>query len=111
NGSVKFKGNFLVAEDCTIVATGSIHLAGNAPKFAPHAKSVSLCSLGGDIYTTAPGAEADGILFAPTGHIDYLGGGQRVVSLIAQTIAFYGNATDVTGVAGTSLFPKVRLIQ
>ena len=111
NGSVKIKGNFLVAEDCTIVATGTIHLAGNDPKFTPHDQSVSLYSLGGDIYTTAPNAEVDGILFAPTGHIDYLGGGQRIFSLIAQTVSFYGNATDVTGVEGTSVLPKVRLIR
>jgi len=111
NGSVKIKGNFMVAEDCTIVATGSIHLAGDAPKFTPHDKNVALYSLLGDIYTTAPGSEVDGILFAPTGHIDYLGDGQRTVSLIAQTVAFWGNTADVTGIAGTSLIPKVRLIQ
>jgi len=111
NGNVKFRGDYLVAEDCTIVATGNIHLAGNAPTFTPHDKDVSLYSLQGDITTTADGTEVDGILFAPNGHIDYLGEGQRTVSLIAQTISFYGNNVDITGVPGTSLLSDVRLIK
>ncbi len=111
NGNVKFRGDYLVAEDCTIVATGNIHLAGNAPRFSPHDKDVSLYSLQGNISATASGGEVDGILFAPNGHIDYLGGGQRVVSLIAQTVSFYGDDINITGVPGTSLLSKVRLIK
>ncbi len=111
NGNVKFRGDWLVAEDCTIVATGNIHLAGNAPRFTPHDKDVSLYSLQGDINTTADGAEVDGILFAPSGHIDYLGNGQRVASLFAQTVSFYGDSVDITGVPGTSVLRKVRLIK
>lgn len=111
NGNIKFRGDWLVAEDCTIVATGSIQLAGRAPRVTPHDKDVSLYSLQGDIIATASGAEVDGILFAPSGNIDYLGDGQRVCSLIAQTVSFHGDAVDITGVPGTSLLSDVRLIK
>lgn len=111
NGYVKFRGDYLVAEDCTIVATGSIRLAGNAPRFTPHDKEVSLYSRQGDIYTTSDSAEVDGILFAPNGHIEYLGNGQRIVSLIAQTISFYGSNIGITGAPDTSLLSQVRLIE
>ena len=111
NGDVIIRGNNLIAEDCTIVATGSIYFRGTAPKMTPHDKDVALYSLTGDIITMADDTEIDGIIFAPQGHIEYLGSGQRVVSLIADTIALYGNDVSVTAVAGLYLLGRVRLIK
>lgn len=111
NGDVIIRGDNLIAEDCTIVATGSIYLRGLAPRITPHDKDVALYSLTGDIIATADGTEVDGIVFAPLGHIDYLGNGQRVVSLLANTISFYGNDVSLTAVAGLYLLGRVRLIK
>ena len=111
NGDVIIRGNNLIAEDCTIVATGSIYFRGLNPKMTPHDKDVALYSLTGDIIATADGTELDGIVFAPLGHIDYLGNGQRVVSLLADTISFHGDDVSITAVAGLYLLGRVRLIK
>lgn len=108
-GTYRVRGDFIVrseifsAINCTIIADGEIWFRGDAvgPKITPHQHDVALYSLNADIFMTANGTEADGIFFAPNGHISYRGDNQRIASAIARTVTLHGQSIHVTGVPGT----------
>ncbi len=111
-GYVDIRSDVFTAYDCTIIADGDIHIAGEAPIMSPHMHDVALYSLYGDIDTTADGTQVDGIVFAPNGHVDYLGDGQRVASLIAETVSLHGDTADVTAVPGIgTMETNLRLLK
>jgi len=99
-GSVNTRVDTFIGNNCTIIADGNISIAGEAPVMTPALHDVVLFSLYGDINTTADGTQIDGIVFAPNGHIDYLGDGQRVASLIGNTVSLHGDSCDVVAVPG-----------